>query len=1029
MDFFPISVIKTHLYYNGVDETYKVWKWHGEREDTSSGSSEDSASGSIESESVGGNVGVDCTMDGSDEEDEFSSECNDFKEFVEDANKPLYPGCVRFTKLSVLVKLYNLKAKHGMSDAAYSDWLIAFGELLPEGNEIPTSVYEAKKTLGALGMDYRKIHACPNDCILYRKQYTDNVNCPTCGVSRWKVGKNSKEREGVPAKVLWYFPPIPRFKRMFQSTKTSSSLTWHATDRLKDGLMRHPADALTWKSVDEKWPEFGLESRNLRLALSSDGFNPHSSLSSKYSCWPVILVNYNLPPWLCMKRKYMMLTLLISGPKQPGNDIDVYLEPLIEDLKVLWEGVKGVYDACSNEYFTLKAALFWTINDFPAYGNLSGSIVKGYNACPICLEKTLPKRLVHGGKMAYMRHRRWKARNHPYRKQRAAFDNHQELEAAPVPLSGEEVLKRMEDEVLSWPFGKKHPSPPYKGDEDENRPCWKKKSIFFELEYWKFLPVRHCLDVMHIEKNVCDSLLGTLLNIPGKTKDGIKARLDLVEMGIRTELAPNLDGPKKNRFPLASWNLTLDEKKLVCGCFCCMKVPHNYCSNIHNLVSMDDLRLSGMKSHDCHVLMQQLLPVALRAVLDKPVRVAVIRLCLFFTEICSKSFEVSKLPKIQSDIVETLCLLEKYFPPSFFDIMVHLTVHLVREVELCGPVFYRWMYPFERYMKVCKGYVRNRNRPEGCIAENYIAEEAVEFLAERLLSDQTIGIPKQCSKECKPTSGAKVSSLYGSEFNQAHLCVLQNTEEFRAYFIEHMEYLKAAFPRFKKNKKWLKDKQNNSFANWVKIRVGQQLDDPESNISETVRWIAEGPSHEVARFNSYKIDGVQFYTKSLDNVRVCQNSGVYLEAEAMVVASARDRKPVDDDMSFYGVIDEIWELDYAKFRLPLFKCDWVESSKGVKVDDLGFTLVNLKRIGHLNDIFALATSVYQIFYVQDPVDPRWSVVLRVPQRDYNDLAHDDELGDTIIDHQPFIDRMPSIESGEGEIGYIRAESETILVNE
>ena len=97
----------------------------------------------------------------------------------------------------------------------------------------------------------------------------------------------------------------------------------------------------------------------------------------------------------------MMLTLLISGPKQPGNDIDVYLEPLIDDLKVLWEGIKGVYDATRDEYFTLKGVLFWTINDFPAYGNLSGSIVKGYNACPICLENTSPKRLVHGGKMAF----------------------------------------------------------------------------------------------------------------------------------------------------------------------------------------------------------------------------------------------------------------------------------------------------------------------------------------------------------------------------------------------------------------------------------------------------------------------------------------------------------------------------------------------------------------------------------------------------------------------------------------------------
>ncbi|KAL6214278.1 hypothetical protein ACLB2K_013715 [Fragaria x ananassa] len=513
----------------------------------------------------------------------------------------------------------------------------------------------------------------------------------------------------------------------------------------------------------------------------------------------------------------------------------------------------------------------------------------------------------------------------------------------------------MEKEVLVWPFGKKNPRPPYKGDEDESRPCWKKKSIFFELEYWKFLPVRHCLDVMHIEKNVCDSLLGTLLNVPGKTKDGIKARLDLVEMGIRTELAPNLDGQKKTRLPLASWNLTLDEKKSVCGCFYCMKVPQNYSSNVHNLVSMDDLRLNGMKSHDCHVLMQQLLPVALRAVLDKPVRVAVIRLCLFFTEICSKSFEVSKLPKIQSDIVETLCLLEKYFPPSFFDIMVHLTIHLVREIELCGPVFYRWMFPFERYMKVCKGYVRNRARPEGCIAENYIAEEAVEFLAERLLSDKTIGIPKQRSKDCRRTSGAKISSIYGGEFKQAHLCVLQNTEEFSSYFLEHMEYLKATFPTFKKNKKWLKDEQNKTFADWVKKRVEEQLMIPENNISETVRWIAAGPCHEVAKFSSYIVDGVQFYTKLLDDVRACQNSGVYLEADTMVVATARDKNPKVCKLSFYGVVDEIWEMDYTRFMFPLFKCDWAESSKGVKVQAFPEETECKLALGSTDHFVALAT--------------------------------------------------------------------------
>ncbi|KAL6141317.1 hypothetical protein ACLB2K_059607 [Fragaria x ananassa] len=96
---------------------------------------------------------------------------------------------------------------------------------------------------------------------------------------------------------------------MFQSSEISKSLTSH--DRKKDGLMRYPAKAASWKLVDEKWPSFGADPRNLRLALSTDGFNPFSGQNSKYSCWPVILVIYDLPPWLIMKRKHMMLTLLI----------------------------------------------------------------------------------------------------------------------------------------------------------------------------------------------------------------------------------------------------------------------------------------------------------------------------------------------------------------------------------------------------------------------------------------------------------------------------------------------------------------------------------------------------------------------------------------------------------------------------------------------------------------------------------------------------------------------------------------------
>ena len=103
---------------------------------------------------------------------------------LEDAKKPLYHGCVKFTMFFSLVKLYNVKARYGWSDKSFSDLLQILWDMLSMNNEIPLSMYEAKKTLNALGMEYKKIHACPNDFILYRKELNDASSCPPCGMSR-----------------------------------------------------------------------------------------------------------------------------------------------------------------------------------------------------------------------------------------------------------------------------------------------------------------------------------------------------------------------------------------------------------------------------------------------------------------------------------------------------------------------------------------------------------------------------------------------------------------------------------------------------------------------------------------------------------------------------------------------------------------------------------------------------------------------------------------------------------------------------
>ena len=140
--------------------------------------------------------------------------------------------------------------------------------------------------------------------------------------------------------------------------------------------------------------------------------------------------------------------------------------------------------------------------------------------------------------------------------------------------------------------------------------------------------VRYNLDVMHIEKNVCESIIGTLLNIPGKTKDGLNSRLDLMDMGLRCELAPRFES-NRTYLPPTCYTLSRKEKKVFCQTLAELKVPEGYCSNFRNLVSMEDLKLYGLKSHDYHTLMQQLLPVALRSLLPKHVRHAIARLSLF----------------------------------------------------------------------------------------------------------------------------------------------------------------------------------------------------------------------------------------------------------------------------------------------------------------------------------------------------------------------------------------------------------------
>jgi len=226
-----------------------------------------------------------------------------------------------------------------------------------------------------------------------------------------------------------------------------------------------------------------------------------------------------------MKQKYMMMSVLIQSLKQSGNDIDVYLRPLVDELLLLWknEGVR-VWDEYKQENFDLRALLFVTINDWPALSYLSGQSNKGYQACTHCLDETDSFYLKNCRKVVYMGHRRFLPLNHPLRKKGKHFKGEPETCAKPMFCDRKRVYSMIKD--VRVVFGKSRGSQQVPNDESGHALIWKKKSILWELPYWEVLEVRNAIDVIHLKKNLCVNLLG-FLGTYGQAKDTLEARRDL----------------------------------------------------------------------------------------------------------------------------------------------------------------------------------------------------------------------------------------------------------------------------------------------------------------------------------------------------------------------------------------------------------------------------------------------------------------------------------------------------------------------
>ncbi|KAL0462110.1 UNVERIFIED_CONTAM: hypothetical protein Slati_0098600 [Sesamum latifolium] len=215
------------------------------------------------------------------------------------------------------------------------------------------------------------------------------------------------------------------------------------------------------------------------------------------------------------------------------------------------------------------------------------------------------------------------------------------------------------------------------------------------------------------------------MNIKGKSKDNLNARKDIGIICNRSEIAVDLDRP--GFMAKAVYTLDKFQKRKIFEWIKHLKFSDGYTSNLSRCVDLNGLKMHGIKSHDCHVFMERLIPIAFREMLPEFVWSALIEVSLLFQSISSATLDVNKIKELKESVAIIICNLEKIFPPAFFDSMEHLIVHLPYEARVGSPVQYRWMYPFERFLHSLKKKVKNKAAMEASICEAYIVEKISTF--------------------------------------------------------------------------------------------------------------------------------------------------------------------------------------------------------------------------------------------------------------------------------------------------------------
>ncbi|KAI3751293.1 hypothetical protein L2E82_22347 [Cichorium intybus] len=358
--------------------------------------------------------------------------------------------------------------------------------------------------------------------------------------------------------------------------------------------------------------------------------------------------------------------------------------------------------------------------------------------------------------------------------------------------------------------------------------------------------------------------------------------------------------------------------------------------------------------------------------------------------------KVYDLNDMKDTIIQIVCKLEKIFPPSFFDSMEHLIIHLAHEAILGGPVQYRWMYLYERKLGSIKRTIRNKARIEGSIVESYLVNELANYCS--LYFKSTIetrhnreprnfapehlsfsSIDSRLSVFVFPSQrlfakGGTRRLMDDQELHKVHTYILLNCVEVHPYVYMFDEVAREEYSN--EPNEPLQSLRDRYFADWFQKHVMMESDESTSHL----KVIARRPSRHVKSHKGYFVNGYKFHTQRHNDGHITNNCGVCVRGTAYN----------DEESDYYGLLDEVLEVDYlgsGRCIVVVFKCTWFDNVRGVKVNKNKLVDIKPKSRLQINDPFVLASQVEQVYYTPYPAVTKdtkdwWAVIKTKPRGIY-----------------------------------------------